>query len=78
MGNYQSDKKAMRFFGLKLSKNTDKEIIEQLEKQESVQAYIKKLIREDIRKECQKPSSDNGLIGGINEDIIQNKLVKVK
>lgn len=50
MGNYKSDKTAMRFFGLKLSRNTDAELIAQLERQESIQAYLKRLIREDIEK----------------------------
>ena len=50
MGNAASDKKNARCFSLKLSRNTDKDIIEQLEKQENVQAYIKRLIREDMEK----------------------------
>jgi len=33
---------------LKLNRKTDADILEQLEKQESVQGYIKQLIREDI------------------------------
>jgi hypothetical protein len=52
MGNYASDMKNTRKYGLKLSKNTDADIIAQLDAQESVQAYIKRLIRDDIaRKE---------------------------
>ena len=35
---------------LKLNLKTDKDIIEQLDRQESVQGYIKDLIREDIGK----------------------------
>lgn len=35
---------------LKLNLKTDADIFEHLEKQESVQGYIKDLIREDIKK----------------------------
>lgn len=38
-----------RFFGLKLNKNTDAELIEKLEHEPNMQAYIKELIREDLR-----------------------------
>jgi len=58
MGYYQSDKKYARFFGLKLNRTTDRDIIERLEAQESVQAYIKQLIRDDIHKNEEKPLSE--------------------
>lgn len=51
MGNYNSDQKNARFFGLKLSRNTDSEMIEHLERQESIQAYLKHLIRENMKRE---------------------------
>lgn len=35
-------------FTMRLSYSTDKDIIEQLKKQESKQGYIKRLIRDDI------------------------------
>ena len=54
MGNYQSDQKNTRFFGLKLSRNTDKDLIEHLEQQDNKQTYIKGLIRNDITKEERK------------------------
>ena len=50
MGNYASDQKNARFFGLKLSRTTDKDMIDHLEQQESIQAYLKRLIREDMKK----------------------------
>ena len=50
MGNYASDQKNARFFGLKLSRTTDKDLIEHLEAQESIQTYLKQLIREDMQK----------------------------
>jgi len=50
VGNYASDQKNARFFGLKLSRSTDKELIERLEAQENIQEYLKRLIREDIKK----------------------------
>lgn len=37
-----------RQYHLKLNTGTDADIIEQLEKQESIQGYIKQLIRDDI------------------------------
>ncbi len=54
MGNTASDKKNTRFYGLKLSKNTDAKLIEHLDKQESIQGYIKQLIREDMKKATSK------------------------
>lgn len=50
MGNAVSDRKNARCFSLKFSRNTDKDIIAHLEQQESIQAYIKRLIREDMKK----------------------------
>ena len=47
------DAKTARYVSLKLNKNTDQDIIDQLEHQESVQAYIKRLIREDMKKTAQ-------------------------
>ena len=49
MGNTASDKKNARCFSLKFSRNTDRELIEHLERQGSIQAYIKRLIREDMK-----------------------------
>lgn len=54
MGNAASDKKNARYFSLKFSRNTDRELIEHLEAQESIQAYIKRLIREDMKKETRE------------------------
>lgn len=51
MGSYNSDKKNAKFFGLKLSRNTDADIIAWLESRESVQGYLKSLIRADMMKE---------------------------
>ena len=50
MGNYSSDQKTSRFFGLKLNRNTDAELIQQLESQQNIQEYLKRLIREDMKK----------------------------
>ena len=49
MGNYSSDQKNARFYGLKLSKTTDADIIAWLDSQESVQGYLKTLIRNDMK-----------------------------
>ena len=51
MGNYVSDKKNFRFFGLKLHRATDKDLIEHLEKQPNKQEYLKRLIRESMKEE---------------------------
>ena len=40
----------IRQISLKLTMNTDADIIEHLDKQENVQGYIKGLIREDMKK----------------------------
>lgn len=51
MGDYKSDKKNTRFYGLKLSRNTDGEMIEWLDKKGSVQGYLKSIIKEDMMME---------------------------
>ena len=48
------DAKTARYISLKLNQNTDADIIRRLEAQESVQGYIKRLIREDIAKQPEK------------------------
>lgn len=48
MGNYKSDQKNCRFYGLKLSRSTDGDMIEWLDSQESIQGYLKEIIREDM------------------------------
>lgn len=44
------DAKTAKYFSLKLNRNTDKELIEFLERQQNVQGYLKQLIREDMAK----------------------------
>ena len=48
MGSYESDKKNMRFVGLKFSRTTDADILARLDAQDNIQGYIKSLIRADI------------------------------
>ena len=48
MGNYASDQKNARRYAIKLSKNTDADIIEHLDSIPNVQGYLKALIRADI------------------------------
>ena len=48
------DAKTARYISLKLNRNTDRDLIEHLEQQESIQAYIKRLIREDMKRTAQK------------------------
>lgn len=48
MGNYKSDQKNCRFYGLKLSRSTDGDMIEWLDSQESIQGYLKEIIRTDM------------------------------
>lgn len=48
------EKEYTRRFGLKLNTNTDAAIIQHLEKQPSMQGYIKKLIREDMDRNAEK------------------------
>ena len=53
MGNYASDQKTSRFFGLKLNNKTDADIIQRLKEMkdsEGIQGYLKRLIREDMKK----------------------------
>jgi hypothetical protein len=50
MGNPAYDRENTRRINLKLNKKTDADIISELERQENIQAYIKRLIREDMKK----------------------------
>ena len=50
----QKEKAYIRRYGLKYNIRTDADIIAQLEKQPSMQGYIKRLIREDIARERAK------------------------
>lgn len=42
------DKLNVKHYGLKMNKNTDRDIIEWLSQKDNLQGYIKKLIRKDI------------------------------
>lgn len=44
------DEKATRRFGLKLNLGTDADIIQKLEQVDSIQGYIKELIRRDLEE----------------------------
>ena len=44
------DAKTAKYYSMKLNQNTDRDMIEHLEQQESFQAYIKRLIREDMKR----------------------------
>lgn len=44
------DSKTARYVSMKLNTNTDKDIIQRLEQEPSIQAYLKRLIREDMNK----------------------------
>ena len=46
----EKEKAYIRRYGLKYNVNTDADIIAHLEKQPSMQGYIKRLIREDIAR----------------------------
>jgi len=50
MGNKKYDSANTIQLSLKFNKKTDADILEQLEKQDNKQGYIKKIIREDIAK----------------------------
>ena len=45
------DAKTAKYYSMKLNQNTDRDMIEYLDKQESFQTYIKRLIREDMTKQ---------------------------
>lgn len=83
MGNYSSDQKNARFYGLKLSKTTDAAIIAKLDSVDSVQGYIKNLIKNDIEERTMKRISiDNGAnwvepeeaVAGMDWDAIVNMM----
>ena len=43
------DAKTAKYISLKLNQNTDADILEHLAKQENIQGYLKRLIREDMK-----------------------------
>lgn len=47
----EKEKAYTRRYQLKLNTNTDKDVIARLSEQESMQGYIKRLIREDIARD---------------------------
>ena len=49
----QYEKENLRQIRLKLNRKTEPKMIEWLEKQENIQGYIKRLIREDMEKQNQ-------------------------
>ena len=44
------DAKTAKYLSLKLNRNTDGDIIQHLEQIENIQGYLKRLIREDMKK----------------------------
>ena len=48
--NMDYDRKNTKLIGMKLNRNTDADILAFLEKHENIQGYLKKLIREDMKK----------------------------
>ncbi len=44
------DARTAKHYSLKLNKNTDKDLIEYLEKQSNIQGYLKELIRKDMAR----------------------------
>ena len=57
------DAKTARYYSLKLNQNTDADLIQHLEQQESIQGYLKRLIRNDMQRGAttmKRISIDNG------------------
>lgn len=48
--NMDYDRKNTKLIGMKLNKNTDADILAHLGKQENIQGYLKRLIREDMKR----------------------------
>jgi hypothetical protein len=44
------DRKNTKLIGMKLNRNTDADILDHLAKHENIQGYLKRLIREDMKK----------------------------
>jgi len=51
MGTTASDKRCARMYSLKLNRTTDAELIAKLDSVDSIQGYIKELIKNDIQRE---------------------------
>ena len=76
------DAKTARYYSLKLNQNTDADLIQHLEQQESIQGYLKRLIRDNMKEEktMKRISIDNGAhyvtpedaIAGMSWDVITN------
>ena len=52
------DAKTAKYYSMKLNQNTDRDMIEHLEQQGPFQAYIKRLIREDMYPDKQMNKND--------------------
>lgn len=49
--NMDFDRKNTKLIGMKLNRHTDADILAHLEKQENIQGYLKRLIRNDMKEE---------------------------
>ena len=56
---YQTDyvKKTYRQFMLKINRGTESDIMDWLESQENVQAYLKELVRKDMKRKLARTQS---------------------
>lgn len=71
MGSYKSDQRNAKFYGLKLSRNTDAAMIQWLDSQESVQGYLKSIIKEDMMMDKRFYVKDEYLdLWGADEDTV--------
>ena len=59
MGTPKYDKENTTRINLKLNNKTDADIIQQLKAQESIQGYIKRLIRDDIQRSLMHEVSED-------------------
>lgn len=52
MAQAKYDKTHCKYYSLKMNLENDADVIEMFSKQESIQGYIKRLVREDIIRTC--------------------------
>ena len=82
MGSYKSDQRNAKFYGLKLSRNTDAAMIQWLDSQESVQGYLKGIIKDDMIKKGENTMKKSEIIRenlkAISEAMIERYKIVLK
>lgn len=78
MATAQYDRENTRRINLKLNKNTDREIIEHLERQQNIQGYLKDLIRKDMKGESTMASRAYYTGSMVSSTVLENMIADMQ